>query len=153
MPYKPILGEKIVRLPTVIGTSAGSPRPIYTIAGGPIIITSLIAVITTVMDGTACTLRLQHSVGNVFLCGVSGSVALHGEGTAFAITGIFANAMIELETGVLGAGAAGLMSNGITCIEGDIELLNSGNQAGECQWELCFIPLVDAATVTAIYPP
>jgi len=151
MAYIPGLGEHLVRPTTVMG-NAGAHN-VWTIAGGPILITSIWGILTVLMDATLSTLRLEHSVGNVNLCGDLAAIADDAVGTVYFMTGVQAGLLLKAEAAVGGATAATAAAQSILAIAGDIECTNGGNQTGSVEWHLTYLPLSLTSTVinAAVY--
>jgi len=164
MPYLPGFGVLVTRTAEVLGNPAGanpSPRNLFRIAGGAVKVTLLVGRVTTLMDATASTLRLQHSNNTTFLCAALAAIADDDVETLYEISGDVADLMYKLEIGAAGAGrgglhggiaaGAGVIANGMDMMPGDIEELWTGDQDGAIQWTLCYLPITVGATVIAVY--
>ena len=160
MPYNSRLGVRVYRPTQVLGNPAGadpSPRDLFLIAGGVVLVTMLVGRVTVAMDATASTLRLQHSDNATFLCAALAAIADDGIETIYAISGDPADLMYKLEVGAAGAGrggmsgglaaGAGLIANGMLMAPGNIEMLWTGDQDGSVEWILYYMPLTPGATI------
>lgn len=162
MGYNSLLGVVVQRPTQVLGNPAGadpSPRDIFTIAGGAVLVTQIVGWVTTLMDATVSTLQLTHSVGNVALSAAIAAIADDAVGTAYTISGDFADLMYKAEAAVNGAirgglrgglaagGAGQIIANGILMIPGNIHMVWTGDQDGAIQWTLCYVPITAGATV------
>lgn len=151
MPLIPGLGEHIVRPTTVMG-NAGAHN-VFTIAGGPILITGIWGILTVLMDATLSTLRMEHEVGDVNLSGDLAAIADDPEDTVYIITGVQADLMLKAEAAVGGAAPLDVAFAPILAIAGDIHCTNGGNQTGSVEWHMTFIALGVGVTVVpaAVY--
>ncbi len=162
MAYLPGFGVLVARPTQVLGNPAGadpSPRAIFTVAGGTVLVTQIVGRVTTLMDATASTLQLTHSVGAVALSAALASIAYDAVGTAYTISGDFADLMYKAEAAVNGAvrggmqgglaAGLGVIAGGILMIPGTINEVWTGDQDGAIQWNLCYVPMTAGATVVA----
>lgn len=145
-------GIHITRPETVLGDA--DQHSIWTVADGSIMILSIWGVIlTTLMDGTPSTLRLEHSLGNVNLCGDLAAIADDPVGTAYYLEGVQNSLLVKANAtvGVPTTTVAGLTA--IAAVAGDICCTNGGNQSGTVEWHLVYLPLDPAVSVinAAVY--
>lgn len=139
-------GIHITRPETAMG-NAGQHN-IWTIAGGSIMILSIWGVIlTTLMDVTLSTLRLEHSLGNVNLCGDLAAIADDPVGTVYYLEGIQASLLVKADAtaGVPTTIVAGLTA--IAAVAGNICCTNGGNQTGTVEWHMVYAPLDPVVSV------
>lgn len=166
MAYNSRLGIRVIRPTQVLGDPAGadpSPRNIFTIAGGAVMVTQIVGRNTIAMDATASTLQLRHLTGAVatVLSVAVAAIANDGINTIYTISGDFNDLMYAAVPAVAGAirggmhgglaagGAGQLIANGILMIPGTIQMLWTGDQDGSIEWVLFYIPITAAATIVA----
>jgi hypothetical protein len=119
---------------------------IFTVAGGRIAVLGLIGEVTTVIQTQADNLSVvsNPTTGtDVALCAVL-NISAKEVGTLFGITGTFADALVGAN-----AGATVLCDRPVVLPIGTIDLLTSASNTGSVKWRLIWVPVDDAATVTA----
>jgi hypothetical protein len=121
-------------------TAAGA---LFTIAGGRVIITSLVGEVTTVIQtqANAAKLTFNGTVDN----DICGTLDITGDavGTLYGITGTFSDALV-------GAGGAAVVpGRAIVAKPGTIDLNCAASNTGQVKWTLTYVPLDAGATVTA----
>lgn len=137
-------------LTKVMTTPSGGSDVLFTITGGPILVTKMIGIVTTVLAGTANgTLRagVTTPAGNVAL---STTVAIDDDaaGTSYRFVGA---------TGVLTPVTAGAKIIDPVTVEdcnflvpvGNIHFLTSAAMTGAITWYMSYIPLSPDCVVTA----
>jgi hypothetical protein len=138
---------------TVQKTAANLPAtatlPLFTITGGRILVTSLVAEVTTIVQAQACLVKFVATP-------TTGSAVDMCINTAADITGLEVGAKITLpptvalKTVIANAGSI-LISPGrgdVVAI-GSIGLATSATNTGALKYTLTYIPYDDAATVVA----
>ena len=124
---------------------AGTEEAIFTIAGGRVLVTSIVGRVTTTIQTQANNMKLiaNPTVGSdVDLCAVL-NVSADAVGDLYAITGTLADALV-------GAGAAvAAQAKPVIVPAGTIDLSTSATNTGATAWELTYIPLTAGATVVA----
>ncbi|MHB8084329.1 MAG: hypothetical protein ACYDHZ_00690 [Dehalococcoidia bacterium] len=145
MSFIPGVGNVTIRPAAVVGPNAN--HNIFTVTG-MVVINYLVGQVTVVMDATASTLILSHSVGPTNLCAVLAAIANDPITTNYTITGTLANNMVKRDSGTTVAVAGGLMTT-ITVPAGNIYYTNGGAQTGFIQWSIGWIPLIPGSTVVA----
>jgi hypothetical protein len=151
-----ILGQKVVKGPLTNPQTASSA--LFTVAGGLVLVTGLVGIVTTVQGSTANSFNLQHtptggSAADLCAATVCTSDAV---GTIYTMTGV---AVDELSVQTAHATAEapsvtfGLMNNragkGIVLPAGSMTLKASGNNTGATSWTLFYVPLDTGASVAA----
>lgn len=127
---------------------------IFSIAGGLVLVTSLIGVRTVVQAGGASNMQFRHSVGATVLCAAT-AVAANAVGTIYTITGNFADAITLGAAGVpiLGGIAGGLLATGnqgygILMGVGNIQVsFSAAGHTGSTRYVLTYIQVDDGASV------
>ncbi len=134
------LGAQVVKS---TGTLAAATSTLFTIAGGLVAITSLVARVTTAVT-VANSYKLQHNptagtTVDLFAAtdiGTTDTVL----GEIFVVTGV--------KTDTLVVGALGRTRPSVFMDTGDIEQVSAGTD-GVLKWYLTYVPYDDGATVVA----
>lgn len=131
-------------------------QTIFTIAAGPVLVTSLVGVRTVIQAGGASNKQYRHSIGPTVLCAVA---AITGNAilTMDTITGNFADALQVAAAGipVLGGIAGGLLATGnqgwgILMQTGNIQVtMTAAAGTGSTAYYLTYIPINPGASVVA----
>ena len=150
-----LLGRRVTRATaTLPQTAAGN---LFTIAGGAVLITYILGRCSVIMGAVANNTSLQHSVGPTAMCAVL-NTANDTVGSLYHMSGAVAEPLrrILAAAGTMPGGyhggiaaGAGVISNGILCAVGNIQVLCAANNTGEASWTLFYFPLEDGATVVA----
>ena len=148
-----------IRVNRVAAADAVGPTAIFTIAGGVVLITSLVGIVTTLRAGGAGVTQLfSHSTGATALC-VAAITGLAAAGTIVTITGDpadalivgagtgVANTFVPIQGGMKGSGAGGVAQWGIYVGVGTITTTISIVTAGATRYMLSYIPVDDQAIV------
>lgn len=129
---------------TLPATTTGA---MFTVAGGKVLVTSLVGEVTTVVQNQACTLTVvaTPTVGAVNDIGAaSGSIASAAVGNLFGVTGLAADAVVS-STG----GGVSNLRNPIVVAPGVIGLKTSATNTGATKWTITYIPIDDGASIVA----
>lgn len=125
----------------------GVSTPYWTVAGGLVLITSLVGIVTTIFEGNATTLKFSAvpTAGTaVDMCGASASLSGKEVGGLLSVDG----AAITTALQSTNAGDVGLMSKPIVVNIGTINAVTAtAENTGACRWLLTYIPLEDGASV------
>lgn len=132
---------------TALAITAISTKPLFLITGGPILVTSLVGVVTTIFQAQANAAKIvaTPTVGTVN--DLSATVETNGAivGSLFGLTGLAADAMV-LSTG----GGVSNLRNPIVVNTGAIGLNTAASSTGAARWILTYVPLdLGAAAVAA----
>ncbi len=124
---------------------------LFLVAGGPIMITSFIGEVTTVIPATACTTKIWMNATEAGLdYDFSTAVDMTGsvDGGRIIFTNVNPSVLTPLALGATGAGS--LMSSWY-CVPGLIQAVDSDDNtpAGAITWSMTWIPIVDGVTVAA----
>lgn len=133
------------------------PTAIFTIAGGLVLVTSLVAVVTVLRAGALATTLFSHSTGATALCLATATIA-SPVGTTITLTGDPAEALvIGVGTGVantfppiqggMKGSPAGINMFGVIMGVGTITTTISVVTAGSTRYRLTYIPIDEGATV------
>jgi hypothetical protein len=117
---------------------------LFTITGGPILLTSIVGTVTTQIQAQATTYKLtaNHATGvDVDLCS---TLDLTGKavGTLLGITGTFATALVGA-----GAGATVIPVQPVLVNVGTIDATTVASSTGAIQWTITYIPWAANAAV------
>ncbi len=136
-----------VRVAKSTGTLAATTVPLFTVAGGQVLVTAMYGIVTTTVT-VANSYKLQHNptaaavaTADLFAAtdiGTTDSPA----GSLLLFDGVRASTL------VIGAGSKGLTGQGLVLQPGQIESVSAGTD-GVINWVLTYIPLDDGATVVA----
>jgi hypothetical protein len=145
-------------VPRVTAADAVGPTALFTIAGGLVLITSLVGVVTVVRTGGAAVTQLfSHSTGATALCTAT-ITGLATVGTTITVTGDpgeplvigvgtgVANTFPPIQGGMKGSGA-GINQFGLICGVGTITTTISIATTGSTRYILSYIPIDDTAIV------
>lgn len=139
------LGIKVDRATaTLPQTATGN---LFSIAGGRVLLTSIVGEVTTVLGATATNAKLVSTPTTgtaVDLCAVL-AIASKEVGTLFGITGLFSDAMVGAN-----AGASVAPRNGVILPIGNLGLNTSANDTGSVKWSVTYIPIDDGASMAAV---
>lgn len=135
-----ILGEQVSKS---TGTLAATTVPLFTIAGGLVAVTSMVARVTTAVT-VANSYKLQHNptagtTVDIFAATDIGTTD-SALGEIFVVTG--------LKTDTLVKGALGITKPYIVMETGQIEHVSAGTD-GVLKWYLTYVPIDVGATVVA----
>jgi hypothetical protein len=128
------------------GTLAATTVPLFTVAGGEVMLTSAIGLVTTVIT-VANSYKLQH---NPTLAGATTSDLFAATdigttdtpaGDLLSFDGIRANSIIRGATGAT-------LSRPVALSTGQIESVSAGTD-GVILWVVTYVPLTDGATLVA----
>lgn len=139
------LGQSVTK--TALAITAISTKPVFTVAGGKVLITSLCAEVTTAFQAQANAAKFvaTPTVGTVNdLCA---TVETNGLvlGSLIGVTGLAGDAMV-VSTG----GGVSNLRNGIVVKAGVIGYSTAASSTGAATFTLTYVPLDDGATVVAV---
>lgn len=128
---------------TLAATGTGT---IFTVAGGKVMITSIVGEVTTVVQAQANAVKLvaTPTVGTVN--DLSGTVDVNGAivGSLIGATGLSGDVLVKT-TG----GGVSTLRNPIVVLPGTIGLNTAATNTGAIKWTLTYVPLDDGANVVA----
>jgi len=123
---------------------AGVAGALFTIAGGKVLITSIVGEVTTVIQTQANNTKLtaNPTVGTaVDMCAVL-DISADEVGCLYGITGTPANALIGTNAGLTPEMAKGLILN-----SGTIDLDCAATNTGAIKWTIHYVPIDKDATI------
>jgi len=126
------------------------------ISHGPVLLTGLIGVVTTVFDAAASLIRFWIGVsGTTWISGVSGSLTATAAGTVVYITGVFATAAqiaLLVPISLASQSVGGLFVDPIIWPDGQNlgETTTTGQTTGVMQFYCWYQPLQEGAYVTPV---
>jgi hypothetical protein len=144
-----LYGVRVANATAGITVPQNATNTIFTVAGGRVLITSLIGQVKTIIAGTTPSLKLiaTPTVGSANdLCTAT---AITGDevGTLYSPPGATGSAL-----GVSGSGSGGVtgQSAPIIAATGTIgQNVSAADATGAIQWTLTYVPLDNGASVTA----
>ncbi len=146
-----LLGDQVIK--TALTLPASTTGNLYTVAGGNVLVTSLLGVVTTVVQTQACTLSLgtAPTVGTAKVAGIAAaesieSVEVGGWVGAAASAGLAGN----LAVSGAGADAGNVVYVAIPFVvaPGYITWTTSATNTGAMTWYLTYVPLDTGASVS-----
>jgi hypothetical protein len=139
-----LFGIKVDRATaTLPQTTAGA---LFTIAGGRVLLTSIVGEVTTVIQTQANNTKLtaNPTTGtSVDICAAL-DITADEAGCLYGITGLFSDALLGSD-----AGATVLPRNGVVLPIGTLDLDCAASNTGSVKWSITYVPLDDGASVTA----
>lgn len=142
-PLRMILGNRVARAAAALPATA--TEPIFTIAGGEVLVTMIYGKVGTVIQTQACNTKLQS---NPTATGSSVDICANLDITAKTADSLF-NVVGVLAT-ALGNGMAVVgPTNPLILPTGTIDLVTAATNTGTVAWFCYYIPLIEGATVTA----
>jgi len=145
-----LLGVRVHRATATLPQS--TDQAIFTVAGGRVLITSLIGQVTTVIGtGTTPDLKIKFNptaTGADFDLCTAVSISADAVGQAYYIAGNVASPGALLVGGAVGQ-ANPVFASPLALPAGDIEIDIDESVTGSVSWTLTYIPLDDGAAVTA----
>lgn len=136
-----LYGTRVDRAAATI--PATTSQTLFTVAGGRVLITTIIGEVTTVIQAQANAMKLQHAATAGGTSDMCATVESNGKavGALFGIPGAPASAATF--------GAAVPQTNELVVGPGSIQLNTAATNTGAMKWTLTYIPLDDGASVTA----
>jgi hypothetical protein len=146
-----LLGTKVDRATATLPQTATGT--LFTVAGGRVLLTSIVGEVTVALGATATSANLVHTptVGTVGdLCAAT-VVTSDEVGTLYGISG---DATSLLSADGAGSNAptsarTGIPAHPVVLPVGAIGLKTTASDTGSVKWSVTYIPLDDGATVTA----
>ncbi len=122
---------------------------IFTITGGPVLVTMLLGNRTVIQGGGASNISFRHSIGNTVIGAAAATSATDAVNTLYTVTGNFADVVTQGLAGVpiLGGIAGGLLATGnqgkgIIMAVGNIQVnFSAAAPTGSCEYFLSYIPV------------
>ena len=141
---KALFGLKVDRTTAALPQTTQSA--LFTVAGGRVLITSIVGEVTTVIQTQANNTKIvsNPTTGtDVDLCAVL-DITADQVGCLYGITGLFSDAMVGAN-----AGATVVPRNAAVVPVGTIDLSCAASNTGSVKWSITYVPLDDGASVTA----
>jgi hypothetical protein len=138
------LGTRVERATS--GLPASTTAALFTVAGGKVLITSIVGTVTTAVQAQATTYKLRATPTVGAVNDLSGTVDLNAAaaGALIGITGLAGDAAV-LSTG----GGVSNLRNPIVVNTGTIGATTVATSTGAIQWTLTYVPVDDGASVVA----
>lgn len=145
------LGKQVIKLAQVPPNS-GSSANLFTVAGGSVIVTSLIGHVSTAMSGTtgAIALGAHPTVGTEKTAGIATAGVIGGAEVGTFLTPIASSGLAgALVVSALFAGNSPFLANPFLVNAGVIEVTTSvATMTGAIDWYLTYVALDDGASVS-----
>lgn len=138
------LGRKVERATATLPQTTAAA--LFTIAGGRVLLTSIVGEVTTAIQNQANNTKLtaNPTTGtDVDICAVLNTAA-DEVGCLYGITGLFSDALVGAN-----AGATVLPRNPVVLPAGTLDLSCAASNTGSVKWTLTYVPLDDGASVAA----
>lgn len=139
---------------------ASTTGHLFTVAGGRVIVTSLVAVVSTVIQAQACTISVGNtptggSGAGTSIATASSSVSGVAAGATFYVLAFSTGSPQALAfTGASGVapGPGAQVASGGICIvpAGTIDWVTSATNTGALTWSVSYVPYDAGAVVTAL---
>jgi hypothetical protein len=134
------------------GAVLNGKDPLFTITGGPILVTELIGIVTTLIGGAANgTLQadVTEPAGTVALC--AGAVAIDNDaaGTMYHFVGAAVLTPVTAGAKIVDKASATVGNCNWIIPIGNINFLGSGAQTGVIKWYMTYKPLSPSSVVVA----
>jgi|SRR5271165_5973967 len=141
-------GIQIVKGPTVL--PAGATATLATVAGGSIMVTSMLGLCTTVCSGTATTLALgtAPTIGTAATGGIASALAITSKEAGTWVTPIVNAGVGGALTVGTNAGAAVYLTTPFIVAAGTITWTTSATNTGAFKWYFTYVPLDIGASLS-----
>ncbi len=143
---KSVLGQKVTRSAALLPQT--TQAAIFTVAGGKVLVTSLIGEVVTAMPATTNTLKVtgNPTSGTDVDWTTATSPASKEAGSVISLPVTAGGALVVANAG----GGNAVAPTGFVAQIGTIDLVTSGSAAtGTVKWTLTYVPIDTGATVTA----
>jgi hypothetical protein len=139
------LGQSVTK--TALAITGATTKPVFTVAGGRVVITSLSGVVTTVFQTQTNNIKFVATPTTGTVNDLSANVDATGlvAGGLIGVVGLAADATV-ISTG----GGVANLRNPIVVNPGTIGFATSASSTGAATFTLTYVPLDDGATVTAV---
>lgn len=132
---------------------ANATTPLFVVAGGKVLVTSLVGEVTTVMSATVTSLSLSHTPtnGTVGALAAATVVTSDEKGTLYGVTGVAA-ALLSQQTAAgteVPVAAFAQVGNRIVLAPGSLGQVGTAVNTGVVKWTVTYVALDDGATVAA----
>jgi hypothetical protein len=142
---KSVLGVSVARATaTLPATTQGA---IFTVAGGRVLVTSLIGTVTTAIQNQACTLKItgNPTTGTDVDLATATAVTAKEVGSIITLPAAAGGAVVVANAG----GALVPIGSGLVLNAGTLDIVTSATNTGSVKWDLTYVPIDDGASVTA----
>ncbi len=138
------LGVRVARATGALpATTTGA---LFTVAGGKVLVTSIVGTVTTAVQAQATTYKLRATPTVGAVNDLSATVDLNAAavGSLIGATGLAADALV-LSTG----GGVSNLRNPVVVNTGSIGATTVATSTGAIQWTVTYVPIDDGATLVA----
>lgn len=144
---KTLYGERVDK--AALAITAISTKPLFTVAGGRVIITSLVGEVTTVIQAQANAAKIVFNPdgagADTDLCATL-DINADAVGVLYSVTGDYSAGLAEGIQTLEGPA----MTTPFVLAEGSIGLNTAASSTGAIAWTLTYVPLDDGASVVAV---
>lgn len=125
--------------------------PIFTVAGGEVLITAFYLRVTTTIAAAGGTLALQHNptTGDTATSLVTATDLGTSDATAGTVIGVREVAVADASAVPYNFAENGVALTGVVASTGQLELVGASGVDGAVQAVVCWVPLTDGATLVA----
>jgi len=133
---------------TVTGLTSGATSA-WTVSGGKVIVTSLVGVVTTVVQSQTTAVKFQAVPTTGTTVDMCATLDLNAAevGALLSVDGVLATA---LQGGVSKSGAVGLMTKAQVVAPGAIKINSGATSTGAITWTLTYIPYDTGASIASV---
>lgn len=140
-----LLGTRVTKATAdTIDTAA---VPLFTVAGGRVLVTAIFGKVTTIIQAQATNTKLQFNPTTGTTNDICANLDINADevGSLYSISGVASDAMLRSKSGAI----RNMSSNGLILDVGDVEQISGAASTGSIQWTAYYIPLDDGATLAA----
>lgn len=139
------MGLQVTRATAAI--TGVSTKGLFTVAGGAVLVTSFVGVVTTIIQAQATLTKIVATPTTGTVNDLSATVDLAGAivGSLIGITGLAGDATV-VSTG----GGVSNLRNPIAVNIGTIGVNTAASSTGSIRWMMTYVPLENGASVTAV---
>lgn len=125
----------------------GSAVPLFSVAGGRVLLMAILGEVTTIIAAGANNFKLQSNPTTGTTSDLCANLDIDADeaGTLYSITGVPADAMLRGESG-----SVRIPAGPVVLPIGDIEALSAGNVSGSAKFDVWYIPLDSGARMVAV---
>jgi len=129
----------------------GATVALFNVVGGRVLLLNFLGEVATIMDGTACTLRIQAlttdaTAVQTFLTSAVTDCANDTKGTMYTLPAAVASDLVKSTNN---SAAVSSTQTPLVIKTGALNLIGGGASAGTIKWSAWYIPLDDGAYMAA----
>jgi hypothetical protein len=141
-----VMGRQVTSKITALPQTATAS--LFTVSGGKVIVTSLVGIVTTIIQAQANAVKLVATPGAGTANDMCGTLDINAAeiGAMLSLDGVLATA---LQGNVAKSGSVGLMTKFQVVDTGTIGLNAAASSTGAITWKLTYVPFDDGASVVS----